>query len=115
VGSGNRRTQTSVWTLGYSNDASAQPAARRDPPVQQCRQQNPNQTPSRDIEMQGELYVARSPRHRIRSLPIPAELRAAMADLNMFTRLGAVTEWHCCVVGKWARSACYRGIFRERG
>jgi WD40 repeat protein len=56
------------------------------------RAQNPNQTPSRDVEMQGELYVARSPQRRIRPLPIPAELRAAIADANMFTRLGAVTE-----------------------
>ncbi|MGH3695948.1 MAG: hypothetical protein ACRDRX_18475 [Pseudonocardiaceae bacterium] len=56
------------------------------------REQNPNQTPSRDIETQGELYVARSRRRRVRPLHIPADLQAAMADPNMFTRLGAVTE-----------------------
>ncbi|MGH3779904.1 MAG: hypothetical protein ACRDRO_04535 [Pseudonocardiaceae bacterium] len=39
MGSGNRRIQTSVWALGYSDDASAQPAACRDPPLQQCQEQ----------------------------------------------------------------------------
>jgi hypothetical protein len=56
------------------------------------REKNPNQTPSRDVEMQGELYVARSRRRRVRPQPIPADLRAAMTDGNMFSRLGAVTE-----------------------
>lgn len=56
------------------------------------REQNPHQTPSRDVEMQGELYLAQSRRRRIQVLPIPADLRAAMADPNMFTRLGAVGE-----------------------
>lgn len=56
------------------------------------REQNPHQTPSRDVQMQGELYLARSQRRRIRPLPIPADLQAAMTDANMFTRLGAVTE-----------------------
>jgi hypothetical protein len=59
---------------------------------ERVRERNPNQTPSRDIEMQGELYLARSRRRRIRALPIPADLRAAVADPNMFTRLGALTE-----------------------
>ena len=56
------------------------------------RAENPHQTPSRDVEMQGELYVARSRRRRIRPQPIPADLQAAMTDPNMFARLGAVTE-----------------------
>lgn len=56
------------------------------------REQNPNQTPSRDIEMQGELYLAKSRRRKIRPSPIPADLQAASEDPNMFTRLGAVTE-----------------------
>jgi len=56
------------------------------------REQNPNQTPSRDIEMQGELYLARSRRRRIKPVPVPADLQAAVDDPNMFTRLGAVTE-----------------------
>jgi Caspase domain len=56
------------------------------------REQNPHQTPGRDVEMQGELYLARSRRRRIRAAPIPPDLDAARADPNMFARLGAVTE-----------------------
>jgi len=56
------------------------------------REQNPHQTPGRDVEMQGELYLARSRRRRIRAAPIPPDLDAASRDANMFTRLGAVTE-----------------------
>ncbi len=59
---------------------------------EKVRERNPSQTPSRDVEMQGELYLARSQRRRVSAAPIPAELQAAMADSNMFTRLGAVTE-----------------------
>ncbi|MGB6162252.1 MAG: caspase family protein [Pseudonocardiaceae bacterium] len=56
------------------------------------REQNPYQTPSRDVQMQGDLYLARSRRRRIRAMPIPPDLHAAMTDPNMFTRLGAVSE-----------------------
>jgi hypothetical protein len=56
------------------------------------REQNPNQTPSRQFELEGELYLARSRRRRIRSAPIPADLQSALADPNMYTRLGAVGE-----------------------
>lgn len=59
---------------------------------EKVREQNPHQTPSRDVEMQGDLYLAKSRRRRIRALPIPVDLRAAMVDSNMFTRLGAVSE-----------------------
>jgi hypothetical protein len=59
---------------------------------ERVRERNPNQTPSRDIEMQGELYLARSKRRRIRPLPMPPDLQAATTDSNMFTRLGAVGE-----------------------
>ena len=56
------------------------------------RERNPKQTPSRDIEMQGELYLAKSRRRRIKPSPIPADLAAAIAAENQFTRLGAVAE-----------------------
>ncbi len=56
------------------------------------RQRNPNQTPSRDFELQGDLYLARSPRLRLRPLPVPADLAAALKSDNMYTRLGAVAE-----------------------
>jgi Caspase domain len=56
------------------------------------RSRNPNQTPTRDIEMQGELYLARSRRRRIAPAPLPGDLQAAMDDANPYTRLGAVAE-----------------------
>jgi hypothetical protein len=56
------------------------------------REQNPHQTPSRQVELEGELYLARSRRRRIRPAPLPPDLQAALADSNMFSRLGAVSE-----------------------
>ena len=56
------------------------------------REQNPHQTPSRQVELEGDLYLARSRRRRIRPAPIPPDLQAAMTDPNMYTRLGAVSE-----------------------
>ncbi|WP_439377637.1 caspase family protein [Amycolatopsis lexingtonensis] len=56
------------------------------------RERNPKQTPSRDIEMQGELYLAKSRRRRIKPSPIPPDLAAAITAENPFTRLGAVAE-----------------------
>ena len=56
------------------------------------REQNPHQTPSRQVEMEGELYLARSRRRRIRPAPIPPDLQAAITDQNMYTRRGAVHE-----------------------
>jgi serine/threonine protein phosphatase PrpC len=56
------------------------------------REQNPHQTPSRAIEMQGELYLARSRRRRLRPAALPSDLQAAATDPNMYTRLGAVSE-----------------------
>jgi hypothetical protein len=63
------------------------------------RERTPHQTPTRNFEMQGELYVARSRRRRIRPLPIPPELEAARTDPNMFTRIGAVHELRSRLVG----------------
>ena len=56
------------------------------------RERNPNQTPSRSFDLQGDLYLARSRRRRIRPEPIPQDLQAAVSDANMFTRLGAISE-----------------------
>ena len=77
------------------------------------REQNPNQTPSRDVEMQGELYLARSQRRRIRAAPIPPDLEAARTDPNMFTRLGAVSELRSRLAGdnlerRWALTTRWR-------
>jgi hypothetical protein len=56
------------------------------------QERNPHQTPSRQVELEGELYLARSRRRRIRAGPIPPDLQAAMTDSNMFARVGAVHE-----------------------
>ena len=56
------------------------------------REQNPYQTPSRQVELEGELYVARSRRRRIRPAPIPPDLQAALTNVSMYARLGAVGE-----------------------
>ena len=56
------------------------------------REQNPHQTPSRHVELEGELYLARSRRRRIRAVSIPPDLQTAMTDPNMYTRIGAVSE-----------------------
>ncbi len=58
----------------------------------QVRERNPHQTPSRDIEMQGELYLARSRRRRIKAAPMPPDLEAAIHDANMYSRIGAIGE-----------------------
>lgn len=63
------------------------------------REQNPNQTPSRSVEMQGDLYIARSRRHRIVPDPIPPDLEAARTDANLFTKMGAVAELRARLVG----------------
>src|SRR5262249_25003943 len=44
------------------------------------------------VELEGELYVARSRRRRIRPAPLPPDLQEALAHPNMYTRLGAVSE-----------------------
>ncbi len=56
------------------------------------QEQNPHQTPGRDFELQGELYVAHSPRRHIHAAPLPPDLEAARKDQNMYTRRGAVRE-----------------------
>ncbi len=63
------------------------------------RHQNPHQTPSRDVEMQGELYLARSRRKRLSPLPIPPHLEAARTDQNTYTRLGAISELRSRLAG----------------
>jgi len=54
------------------------------------RERNPHQTPRRDVDMEGELYLARSPRRRNPAAPPPAGPWATMTTPNMFTRLGMV-------------------------
>ncbi|MFI8305069.1 caspase family protein [Streptomyces sp. NPDC085927] len=56
------------------------------------RRQNPHQTPGRTVDMQGDLYLARSHRRRIVPSPVPDDVRAAMRSPDIYTRRGALTE-----------------------
>jgi Tol biopolymer transport system component len=56
------------------------------------RKANPAQTPSRQFDLQGELFIARSGRRKIRPATLPPDLEAALADPSMFARIGALTE-----------------------
>lgn len=56
------------------------------------REQNPKQTPGRDVEMSGEVYLARSQRQRLRAVPVPAAVAAALREANPTYRRGAVAE-----------------------
>lgn len=69
------------------------------------QEQNPHQTPSRHFELEGELYLARSRRRRVRPAPIPPDLLAAITDQNMYTRRGAVIELQSRLTSKELRVA----------
>jgi hypothetical protein len=56
------------------------------------REQNPRQTPGRDVEMSGEVYLARSRRKRVRPVPISDALRTALGNPDPTYRRGAVLE-----------------------
>jgi hypothetical protein len=56
------------------------------------REQNPHQTPSRDVEMQGELLIARRSRPVSTPAPLPPELMQAIDHPMAGIRTGAVQE-----------------------
>ena len=56
------------------------------------REVNPKQTPGRDVEMSGELYLAKSRRRRLRPVPIPDAIAAALREPDPTYRRGAVSE-----------------------
>ncbi|MFE1879502.1 caspase family protein [Streptomyces diastatochromogenes] len=60
------------------------------------KEQNPNQTPSKAVEMQGRMQLAHSRHRRIRieAVPIPRPVQEALRSRNEFTRLGAVGDVH---------------------
>ncbi|WP_051049666.1 caspase, EACC1-associated type [Nocardiopsis ganjiahuensis] len=59
---------------------------------ERVRQENPHQTPSRSINLQGDVYLARSSRRRTGGEGLPEELRLAVSSPEVFSRRGAVTE-----------------------
>ncbi|MFD9316111.1 caspase family protein [Streptomyces sp. NPDC060053] len=61
---------------------------------ERVQEQNPHQTPSKTVEMQGEMHLAHSRRGRIKiaAVPSPPSLLAAVNSDNAFTRQGAVLE-----------------------
>ncbi|MGW6404972.1 caspase family protein [Streptomyces sp. NPDC055134] len=61
---------------------------------ERVQEQNPNQTPSKTVEMQGDLHLAHSKCRRINIIPIdlPPSLKSAISSRNAFARLGAVAE-----------------------
>jgi Caspase domain len=54
--------------------------------------ENPQQTPTRLFDLAGELYLTRSQRRRVRPAPLPAGLKAALTNPDMYARLGAIGE-----------------------
>jgi Caspase domain len=56
------------------------------------RERSPHQTPSRDVEMQGDLFIARRGRPVTTPSPLPPELAQAVASPLAGIRAGAVQE-----------------------
>ncbi|OOC54285.1 MULTISPECIES: caspase, EACC1-associated type [Nocardiopsis] len=56
------------------------------------RQENPHQTPSRSIHLQGDVYLARSRRRRTDGEGLPEDLRSAVSSSDPFSRRGSVPE-----------------------
>ncbi|MFI5894046.1 caspase family protein [Actinoplanes sp. NPDC051513] len=56
------------------------------------REQNPHQTPTRDVEMQGELYLARRSRPVTAPASLPPELQGVIDHPLAHIRAGAVQE-----------------------
>jgi hypothetical protein len=58
----------------------------------QVRERTPHQTPSRDVEMQGDLFIARRSRPVSSPAPLPPELRLAVDSPLAGVRAGVVQE-----------------------
>ena len=84
----------------------------------EVRRENPHQTPSRSIHLQGDLYLAYSKRRRTEGEGLPESLREAVASPAQFSRLGAVSELRRCLESpdlELAEAACraLHGLIRN--
>jgi hypothetical protein len=78
------------------------------------REQNPHQTPSRDVEMQGDLYVARRSRPVSTPSPLPSELHEVIDHPLARIRAGAVQELARLLEGRHAGLALAAKMALER-
>ncbi|MFG1812391.1 caspase domain-containing protein [Kribbella sp. NPDC049174] len=78
------------------------------------REQNPHQTPSRDVEMQGELYLARRSHPVTVPAPLPAELRELIDHPSAAVRVGAVPDLVGLLQGRNAGLALAARVVLER-
>ncbi|HZN18324.1 MAG TPA: caspase family protein [Micromonosporaceae bacterium] len=78
------------------------------------RAQNPNQTPSRDVEMQGELYLARRSCPVVTPSPLPPELQEVIDHPLAHIRSGAVRELARLQRGRHAGLALAATLALER-
>ncbi|WP_304455387.1 RDD family protein [Nocardiopsis sp. YSL2] len=84
----------------------------------EVRRENPHQTPSRSIHLQGDLYIACSKRRRTGGEGLPEALREAVSSAAAVSRLGAVSELRRCLESpdlELAEAACraLRGLVRN--
>jgi hypothetical protein len=82
--------------------------------IDKVREQNPHQTPSRDVEMQGELYLARRSRPVSTPSPLPPELHEVIEHPLVSIRAGAVQELARLLHGRHAGLALAAKLALER-